>query len=177
MTNELDTIGKRIHWLRTAATGRERTLQEVGDACGVSAQAVEQWEKIEGRVPRNDRIEALATFFKVEKAWIMYGGDKPATVVKNPLKMIDAGGTKALPLLEADITFMADETENLALRLLREIRTAQEATDAKLDTFIASTDKKLDKLNIDLIGVKGRVRKVEEAIESIARVMSDGAFG
>ena len=51
------------------------------------------------------------------------------------------------------------------------------ATDAKLDAFIASTDKKLDKLNIDLIGVKGRVRKVEEAIEFIAPVMSDGAFG
>ena|SRR5271157_4601920 len=80
-------------------------------------------------------------------------------------------------LHKADITFMADETENLTLRLLREIRTAQEATDAKLDVFIASTDKKLDKLNIDLIGVKGRVRKVEEAIESIARVMSDGALG
>jgi hypothetical protein len=72
---------------------------------------------------------------------------------------------------------MADETENLTLRLLREIRTAQEATDAKLDAFVASTDKKLDKLSIELIGVKGRVRKVEEAIESIARVMSDGALG
>jgi hypothetical protein len=79
---------------------------------------------------------------------------------------------------------MADETENMMLRLLREIRAAQDATNArldetnaKLDTFIASTDRKLDKLNIELIGVKGRVRKVEEAIESIARVMSDGAFG
>jgi hypothetical protein len=43
--------------------------------------------------------------------------------------------------------------------------------------FTAWTDQKLDKLNIYLSGVKGRVRKVEEAIESIARVMSDGAFG
>lgn len=72
---------------------------------------------------------------------------------------------------------MADETENLTLRLSREIRTAQEATDAKLDAFAASTDKKLDKLSIELIGVKGRVRKVEEAVEAIARVMSDGALG
>ncbi len=79
---------------------------------------------------------------------------------------------------------MADETENLTLRLLREIRTGQEAaaeqmreTNAKLDAFVASTDKKLDKLNIELIGVRGRVRKVEEAIEAIARVMSDGALG
>ena len=86
---------------------------------------------------------------------------------------------------------MADETENQTIRLLHEIRAAQETTNArldetnvrlgetnaKLDGFIASTDKKLDKLNIELIGVKGRVRKVEEAIESIARVMSDGALG
>jgi hypothetical protein len=79
---------------------------------------------------------------------------------------------------------MADETENLTLRLLREIRTAQEAsaeqmreTNMKLDAFIASTDRKLDKLNIEVIGVKGRLRKVEEPIEAIARVMSDGAFG
>ena len=72
---------------------------------------------------------------------------------------------------------MADESENLTLQLLREIRSAQETVDAKLDAFAASTDKKLDKLSIELIGVKGRVRKVEEAVEAIARVMSDGALG
>jgi len=79
---------------------------------------------------------------------------------------------------------MADESENLTVRLLREIRAAQDATNArieetnaKLDAFAVSTDKKLDKLSIELIGVKGRVRKVEEAVEAIARVMSDGALG
>ena len=79
---------------------------------------------------------------------------------------------------------MADETENLTVRLLREIRAAQDATNArieetnaKLDAFAVSTDKKLDKLSIELIGVKGRVRKVEEAAEAIPRVMSDGALG
>jgi hypothetical protein len=79
---------------------------------------------------------------------------------------------------------MADEFENLALQLLREIRAAQNATsarlddtNAKLDAFIASTDRKLDKLNIEVAGVKGRVRKAEELLESIARVMSDGAMG
>jgi hypothetical protein len=79
---------------------------------------------------------------------------------------------------------MADESENLTLQLLGEIRAAQNATNArldetnaKLDAFIASTDRKLDKLNIELAGVKGRVRKAEELLESIARVMSGGAFG
>ena len=46
----------------------------------------------------------------------------------------------------------------------------QRAANAKLEA-------KLDKLNIELAGVKGRVRKSEELLESIARVMSDGAFG
>ncbi len=66
---------------------------------------------------------------------------------------------------KTDIALMADETESLALRLLREIRTAQEATDAKLDAFMAERraanaklEAKLDKLNIELAGVKGRVR-------------------
>lgn len=79
---------------------------------------------------------------------------------------------------------MADETENLTLRLLREVRTAQEAADVKLEAFMAEQrtanaklEAKLDKLNIELAGVKGRVRKSEELLESIARVMSDGAFG
>jgi predicted nucleic acid-binding Zn-ribbon protein len=84
---------------------------------------------------------------------------------------------------------MAEETETV--RLLREIRAGQDATNArldetnaKLDAFVteqraanAKLDSKLDKLTVELFGVKGRVRKVEEAVEAIARVMSDGAFG
>jgi hypothetical protein len=79
---------------------------------------------------------------------------------------------------------MADETESLTLQLLREIRSDQKATALRLEVFIeeqraanAKFEAKFDKLNIELIGVKGRVRKVEEAIESIARVISDGALG
>jgi hypothetical protein len=79
---------------------------------------------------------------------------------------------------------MADKTENLTLQLLREIRADQKATASRLEVFIeeqraanAKLDLKFDKLNIELIGVKGRVRKAGEAIESIARVMSDGALG
>jgi hypothetical protein len=79
---------------------------------------------------------------------------------------------------------MADETENLTLQLLREIRADQKATASKLDAFIeeqraanAKLETKFDKLNIEVIGVKGRVRKMEEAIESIARVLSEGSLG
>jgi hypothetical protein len=79
---------------------------------------------------------------------------------------------------------MADETENLTVRLLREIRAAQEASEAKIDAFIseqrdvnAKLESKLDKLAIEFAGVKGGVGKSEELLESMARVMSDGAFG
>jgi len=82
------------------------------------------------------------------------------------------------------MTLMADETEALTLRLLREVRTAQDAADAKLEAFMAEQraantklEAKLDKLNIELAGVNGRVRKSEELLESIAQIMSDGAFG
>jgi hypothetical protein len=55
---------------------------------------------------------------------------------------------------------MADETEKLTLRLLREVRAAQDAADAKLEAFMAEQrtanarlEAKLDKLNIELAGV------------------------
>jgi hypothetical protein len=58
---------------------------------------------------------------------------------------------------------MADETEKLTLRLLREARAAQDAADAKLEAFMAGQRianaklrAKLDKLNSELAGVKGR---------------------
>jgi hypothetical protein len=72
---------------------------------------------------------------------------------------------------------MADESESLSLRLLREMRVEQQAFTAEQRAFNAKLEAKLDKLTIELAGVKGRVRKSEELLESIARVMSDGAFG
>ncbi len=67
------------------------------------------------------------------------------------------------------------EDENLTVRLLselrdgqHEIRAAQAATDAKVETV----GNKLDKLTVEVIGVKGRLRKVEEGMEAIAGVLS-----
>jgi len=58
------------------------------------------------------------------------------------------------------------EEDSLTLRLLREIRDAQAVTDAKVEAIGA----KLDKLTVEVIGVKGRLRKVEEGMEAIAGV-------
>lgn len=69
---------------------------------------------------------------------------------------------------------MPAEKENWTLRLLREIRAAQEATDAKVDAIsskLDATSAKLDKLTVEVIGVKGRLRKVEEGMEAIAGVL------
>jgi translation initiation factor 2 gamma subunit (eIF-2gamma) len=70
---------------------------------------------------------------------------------------------------------MAEDDNNLTLRLLREIREAQTATDSKVDAIGAkldSTSAKLDKLTVGVIGVQGRLRKVEEGMEAIAGVLS-----
>ncbi len=70
---------------------------------------------------------------------------------------------------------MIAEDDNVVLRLLREIREAQTATDAKVEAIAATVDltsAKLDKLTVELIGVKGRMRKVEEGMEAIAGVLS-----
>jgi len=63
---------------------------------------------------------------------------------------------------------MADEPENLTLALLREIRDEQKEHGKKLDTLTA----KVEKMNIELIGVRGRVRKIEETLEDIANFMA-----
>jgi hypothetical protein len=63
---------------------------------------------------------------------------------------------------------MASEEDNFILPLLREIREAQAATDAKVEAVSA----KLDKLTVEVIGVKGCLRKVEEGMEASAGVLS-----
>jgi hypothetical protein len=70
---------------------------------------------------------------------------------------------------------MVAEEDNMVLRLLRELREgqqelkeAQAATDAKVEAISG----KLDKLTVEVIGVKGRLRKVEEGMEAIAGVLS-----
>ena len=70
---------------------------------------------------------------------------------------------------------MTAEENNLILRLLRDIREAQTETDAKVEAISAKLDVtagKLDKLTVEVIGVKGRMRKVEEGMEAIAGVLS-----
>ncbi len=65
---------------------------------------------------------------------------------------------------------MAEE-DNLTLTLLRELRDGQQeikAAQAATDAKVEAVGNKLDKLTAEVIGVKGRFRKVEEGMEAIA---------
>ena len=73
-----------------------------------------------------------------------------------------------------------EDTENHTIRLLEEILAAQKDMSARLDeanSKLDQTNTKVDRLAIEVLGVKGRIRKMEEAVEAIARVISDGVLG
>jgi len=68
-----------------------------------------------------------------------------------------------------------DEPANHTLLILRRMEAKIDTISNKQDELSleqAAITRKLDKLTVELLGVKGRVRKVEEAVETIARVMS-----
>lgn len=77
---------------------------------------------------------------------------------------------------------MTDEANSLILRTLREMRAeSQQFRDellAEIGSFRADMQeqsRKLDKLSVDLMAVRGRVRNVEIGVETIARVISADA--
>ena len=67
------TIGNRIRAARVKAKLKQR---EVAKACGVSTQAVSQWEKGEDR-PDIDRLPRLWKVLKVPPDWLLDGHGPP----------------------------------------------------------------------------------------------------
>ncbi len=63
---------------------------------------------------------------------------------------------------------MTSEQDNLVLRLLQEIRTNQTETNAQLATLTT----RVEKQTVEIINVRGSLRKVEEGMEAIAGVLS-----
>jgi predicted nucleic acid-binding Zn-ribbon protein len=73
------------------------------------------------------------------------------------------------------MTETSEEPANHTLLILRRLESKIDSISSKQDELSleqAAIARKLDKLTIEVLGVKGRVRKVEEAVETIARVMS-----
>jgi hypothetical protein len=60
------------------------------------------------------------------------------------------------------------EPENHTLALLREIRDEQKAQRTILEDVV----RKLEKQNVELVGVRGRVRKIEETLEDMANILA-----
>ncbi len=74
------------------------------------------------------------------------------------------------------------EIENHTLALLREMRqenaSFREEVLMRLNAIELHQEqqtKKLDKLGVDLLGVRGRIKNMEDAMGMIARVVSEGA--
>lgn len=71
----MTTIHSRIKQLRQQ---KGLTLQQLGDAAGVTAQAVKQWEDEEaGSIPRAGRLEKIASALDVSPVWLQFGGNLP----------------------------------------------------------------------------------------------------
>jgi hypothetical protein len=77
---------------------------------------------------------------------------------------------------------MSEEPDNLILRTLREMRAENQlfreellAEIGSLRSDLQEQSRKIDKLSVDLLAVRGRVRNVEVSVETIARVISADA--
>lgn len=72
---EGEPFGRRVYRARMRLGGtleRELTQAEVGEAIGVSGQAVSMWERGENE-PKLSVILRLAEFLRVEPAWLAWG--------------------------------------------------------------------------------------------------------
>jgi DNA-directed RNA polymerase subunit N (RpoN/RPB10) len=67
---------------------------------------------------------------------------------------------------------MRDENRTFQQRLLSEFDEVKK----RLESLEQDHGKKLDKLGVDLYGVRGRVKNLEDAVAMIARVVSDRAL-
>lgn len=69
-----------------------------------------------------------------------------------------------------DLAFLARQNERILVEL---VATRRELADIRAD--LQEQGRKIDKLSVDLLAVRGRVRNVENGIETIARVLSADA--
>ena len=90
---ESQTIGFR---LREARKRARFTLEEVGRNFGLSAQAVQQWEK-DRTVPEPNRLQAVATLLGVSVQWIITGAGLPEHTGNDSLRPIHHMRGRSVP--------------------------------------------------------------------------------
>ena len=71
---------------------------------------------------------------------------------------------------KVDLAFLAKQGERILAELAA---TRREVADVRAE--LQDQGRKLDKLSVDLLAVRGRVRNVETSVETIARVISADA--
>ncbi len=74
---EMKTIHARI---KEARLLKGLTQTQLGDAVGVTAQAVQQWEEEGGSLPRQKRIAAIAETLNVSSVWLQYGDTEKTNI-------------------------------------------------------------------------------------------------
>jgi transcriptional regulator with XRE-family HTH domain len=92
-----DTLGGRIHLARKR---KRLSLQSVGQACGVSPQAVGQWEHNEAR-PAIDRLTRLAEILETEVEALLGQSDKTITELADRADRVAAQLMESLPPIAA----------------------------------------------------------------------------
>jgi transcriptional regulator with XRE-family HTH domain len=70
----MDTIGKRIHYLRTQKA--KMTQLDFADLCSVSFETVSRWEN-DRRTPALTSLRAMAKRHKVKLSWLLDGEGIP----------------------------------------------------------------------------------------------------
>ena len=107
---DLATLGARIFLARK---NKKLTLEKVGAACGVSPQAVGQWEKNDAR-PTIDRLERLAAVLEMELATLINDPPPPTmAAVADRLEGSQARIAEAVNWRAAARTAMIDQTWEL----------------------------------------------------------------
>lgn len=69
----MSSVGERIKALRIA---RGLSLQQLGDVCGVSKNAVAQWESGVTKNLKNASLLLLCEEFRTDPSYIVWGADR-----------------------------------------------------------------------------------------------------
>lgn len=73
MENPKD-VGQRLAWARKRA---KLSQTELGDACGVTFQAVASWEKGRNKTIKSEYLLGLAKALNVDLVWLLSGEGSP----------------------------------------------------------------------------------------------------
>jgi SOS-response transcriptional repressor LexA len=100
---EAKTLGARIKWAREARDGYPKATQkDIADLCGVTSQAVQQWEG-DKTEPGRERLVCIAEFRGVSLTWLMTGTGLPIDDLSGPVIALRAERGRTVPKISAQV--------------------------------------------------------------------------